>query len=53
LFLVEAAKVEVAEIPRISPESSSLKALCQRLPYRDKSISERIIEGLRETGLPE
>jgi adenylate cyclase len=49
----EEAKVEVAEIPRINPENSSLKALCQRLPYKDQAVSERIIEGLRNAGLPE
>jgi len=49
----EAAKVEVAEIPRISPESYSLKALCQRLPYKDQTVSERVIEGLRKAGIPE
>lgn len=49
----EAAKFEVEEIPRISPESPSLKAMCQRLPYKDQAVSERIIEGLRKAGLPE
>jgi adenylate cyclase len=49
----EAAKVEVAEIPRISPETYSLKALCQRLPYKDQAVSERVIEGLRKVGIPE
>jgi adenylate cyclase len=49
----EAAMVEVAEILRISPETPSLKAWCQRLPYKDHRVSERIIEGLREAGLPE
>ena len=49
----EAAKVEVAEISRISPESYSLKALCQRLPYKDQAVSERVTEGLRKAGIPE
>ncbi len=49
----EAAKFEVEEIHRISPESPSLKAMCQRLPYKDQAVSERIIEGLRKAGLPE
>lgn len=49
----EAAKFEVEEIPRISLERPSLKAMCQRLPYKDQAVSERIIEGLRKAGLPE
>jgi adenylate cyclase len=49
----EAAKVEVAEIHRLSSKTLSLKAICQRLPYKDQAVSERIIEGLRKTGLPE
>jgi adenylate cyclase len=49
----EEAKAEFAEISRISPESTSLRAWCQRLPYKDQSVSERIIKGLRKAGLPE
>jgi adenylate cyclase len=49
----EAANVEVAEILLISPESPSLKAWCQRLPYKDQAFSDRIIESLRKAGLPE
>jgi adenylate cyclase len=49
----EEAKVEFAEIPRISPEGTSLKAMCKRLPYKDQAVSERIIKGLRKAGLPE
>ncbi len=49
----EAAKVEVAEIPRISPESYSLKSLFHRLPYKDQAVSERVIDGLRKAGVPE
>jgi adenylate cyclase len=48
----EAAMVEVAKIPRISPETPSLETWCQRLPYKDHTVSERIIEGLRKAGLP-
>ena len=43
--------VEVAKIPRISPETPSLETWCQRLPYKDHTVSERIIEGLRKAGL--
>jgi tetratricopeptide (TPR) repeat protein len=51
--LKEAAMVEVAEIFRISPETPSLETWCQRLPYKEHRVSERIIEGLRKAGLPE
>jgi adenylate cyclase len=51
--LKEAAMVEVAEILRISPETPSLETWCQRLPYKEHRVSERIIEGLRKAGLPE
>jgi len=49
----DAAKIEVAEIHRISPESPSLKAWCQRLPYKDQAVSDRIIEALRKAELPD
>jgi adenylate cyclase len=49
----EAAKFEVEEIHWRSPETQSLKAMRQRLPYKDQAVSERIIEGLRKAGLPE
>ena len=49
----EAVKVEVARISRISPASYSMKALCQRLPYKDQAVYERVIEGLRKAGIPE
>jgi adenylate cyclase len=49
----EAAMAEVAEITRISPETPSLEVWCQRLPYKNHTISERIIEGLRNAGLLE
>jgi hypothetical protein len=49
--LKEAAMVEVAEIFRISPETPSLETWCQRLPYKEHRVSERIIEGLRKAGL--
>jgi adenylate cyclase len=48
----EAAMVEVAKIPRISPETPSLETWCQRLPYKDHTVSERIIEVLRKAGQP-
>jgi adenylate cyclase len=49
----EAAMAEVAEITRISPETPSLEVWCQRLPYKNHTIPERIIEGLRNAGLLE
>lgn len=49
----EAVKVEVARISRISPASYSMKALCQRLPYKNQAVYERVIEGLRKAGIPE
>ncbi len=48
---MEAAKVEVEEISRISPETPSLETWCQRFPYKDQAVSERIIKGLRNAGL--
>ena len=47
----EAVKVEVARISRISPASYSMKTLCQRLPYKDQAVYERVIEGLRKAGI--
>ena len=47
-----AAKMEVSEIHRLSPENPSLEALYKKFPYRDPAVSVRIIEGLRKAGLP-
>ena len=48
----EEARAAVAEVLRISPEAS-LGLWRQRMPYKDRAILERFIDGLRKAGLPE
>ena len=49
----EDAMVEVTEIHRLSPNTPSLSALCQKFPYKDQFAYKRLREGLRKTGLPD
>ena len=46
----EDARNEAAEVNRLSPRTS-LKAWKQRLPYKDQSVLERLIDSLRKAGL--
>lgn len=46
----EEARAEVEEIVRLSPQASS-EALRQRLPYKDRAVSERLFDSLRKAGL--
>jgi adenylate cyclase len=48
----EETRAEAKEVLRLSPEFS-LEGRRQRFPYKDQSVSERIIKGLRKAGLPE
>ena len=46
----EEARAEVAEIERLSPQTS-LEALRPRLPYKDQAVLERLFDSLRKAGL--
>ena len=46
----EEARTEAAEIIRLSPQTS-LEDWKQRLPYKDQSVLERLIDSLRKAGL--
>jgi adenylate cyclase len=48
----EEARSEAKEVLRLSPEFS-LEGRRQRFPYKDQSVFERLIKGLRKAGLPE
>jgi tetratricopeptide (TPR) repeat protein len=48
----EEAQAEVAEILRINSRAS-LKSQLERMPFKDRAISEQYLESLRNAGLPE
>ncbi len=48
----EEAQARVAEVLRNSPHAS-MKVQRERFPFKDQSVLERYLEGLRKTGLPE
>ena len=49
---IEEARAEAAETLRLSP-SFSVQRAARRLPYRDRAVLDRLIDGLRKAGLPE
>ncbi|MFT5439430.1 MAG: adenylate cyclase [Alphaproteobacteria bacterium] len=48
----EEAQAEVAEVLRLSPRAS-IERLRERVPFKDPSLLQRYLEGLRKAGLPE
>ncbi len=48
----EEAQAEVAEILRINSHAS-LKSQRERMPFKDRAVSEQYLESLRSAGLPE
>jgi adenylate cyclase len=46
----EEARAEAAEIVRLRPQTSA-ETLRNRLPYKDRAVSERIFDALRKAGL--
>jgi len=46
----EEARTEAAEVNRLSPQTS-LEGWKQRLPYKDQSVLERLVDSLRKAGL--
>ncbi len=48
----EEAQAEVAEALRISPRVS-MEGQRERMPFKDRAVLERFIDGLRKAGLPE
>ncbi len=47
----EEARVEVAEMLRISPRAT-VEGQKERIPFKDKTLSARFLEALRQAGLP-
>ncbi|MEJ2123033.1 MAG: winged helix-turn-helix domain-containing protein [Alphaproteobacteria bacterium] len=46
----EEARIEAAEVKRLSPQAS-IETWKQRLPYKDQAILERLVASLRRVGL--
>jgi adenylate cyclase len=52
LGMIEEARAEAREVLRAHPDFS-IGVWCGRQPFRDQSVLERFIEGLRKAGLPD